>query len=138
MTGLPSGHGSRQQLGISAASLAELAGMFAVLSESTRLRLLEQLRGGPLSQSELVERLGAKQANVSKQLGVLHGAGLVSRERDGALVRYTISEPLVFELVFELCEIVYGNFRREAKVSLAKVRPTKASLKALRGTARRA
>jgi DNA-binding transcriptional ArsR family regulator len=105
---------------MSDAALSEVAAIFAVLSEPSRLRLLEQLRGGPLSVSELVERLDAKQANVSKQLGVLHGAGLVSRERDGALVRYAISEPLVFEL----CELVCGKLERDAK----------ASLKALRGT----
>jgi DNA-binding transcriptional ArsR family regulator len=105
------------------AVLAEVAAMFSVLGEPSRLRLLEQLRGGPLSVSELVERLGAKQANVSKQLSLLHGAGLVSRERDGALVRYAISEPFVFEL----CEAVCGKLKRDAEAGLKALRGRRAT-----------
>lgn len=64
--------------------------------------------------SKLVVRLeGAKQANVSKQLGVLYDAGLLSRRRTGNQIIYAVSEPAIFEL----CEIVCGKLRREAQAS---------------------
>jgi DNA-binding transcriptional ArsR family regulator len=109
---------------LSDAVIASVATVFAVLGEPTRLRLIEQLREGPLTVSELVERLGAKQANISKQLGVLHGAGLVAREREGALVRYSISEPLVLVL----CDTVCEKLKRDAEatvMALRRARPAK-------------
>jgi len=91
--------------------LESVAELFGVLAESTRLALLQELRGGPLAVGELVEALGAKQANVSKQLGILHSAGFVGRERQGNSVRYFIAD----ELVFRLCELVCAKLRREAE-----------------------
>lgn len=96
-------------------SLEAVARLFGVLAEPTRLALLQDLKAGPRSVSELVERLRAKQANVSKQLGVLHAAGLVARVRDGNVVRYSIAEPMIFEL----CELVCGKLRRDAERQLA-------------------
>ena len=115
MNVLPYGNKSRRLAALSDGVIAEVAGIFSVLGEPTRLRMVEQLREGPLCVSDLVERLGAKQANVSKQLGILHGAGLVARERDGAQVRYYISEPLVLEL----CDAVCAKLRRDAEATVA-------------------
>jgi DNA-binding transcriptional ArsR family regulator len=95
-------------------SLEAVARLFGVLAEPTRLEILQSLRDGPRSVSDLVESLGAKQANVSKQLGILHAAGLLSRERDGNVVRYSIAEPMIFEL----CELVCGKLRRDAERQL--------------------
>ncbi len=83
--------------------VSEVARVFAALAEPSRLRIIEQLRRGPLCVSELVERLGARQANVSKQLGVLHEARLVARERSGSQVRYRIADPIVSELCDAVC-----------------------------------
>lgn len=96
-------------------SLEAVARLFAVLAEPTRLAILQALKGAPKTVSELVNELGAKQANVSKQLGILHGAGLLARERDGNSVRYSIAEPMIFEL----CELVCGKLRRDAEQQLA-------------------
>lgn len=95
--------------------VAGVAAVFASLAEVTRLRIVEQLRGGPLRVGELVDRLGARQANVSKQLGVLFEAGLLARERDGAQVRYSIAEPLVIDL----CDAVCSKLRRDAEARVA-------------------
>lgn len=96
-------------------SLEAVARLFAVLAEPTRLAILQALKGAPKTVSELVSELSAKQANVSKQLGILFGAGLLARERDGNSVRYSIAEPLIFDL----CELVCGKLRRDAEQQLA-------------------
>ena len=96
--------------------------MFKVLGEPTRLMILRLLFKKPLTVSEIVLALESKQANVSKQLGMLHGAGLVSRKRCGNQVTYAIGEPMIFEL----CELVCGKLQRDA-VSHAKSMGVKAS-----------
>jgi DNA-binding transcriptional ArsR family regulator len=107
-------------------TLESVSRLFRVLAEPTRLDLLQHLKAGPITVSELIDATGQKQANVSKQLGILFTAGLVSRERDGNLVRYAIADPMVFDL----CELVCGKLRADAERQLAGL-PKKA--KARRG-----
>ena len=62
--------------------LADLiAQRFKVLSEPMRIKLLDRLRDGAATVHELTEALGASQQNVSKHLGVLLQAGMVSRAK---------------------------------------------------------
>ena len=91
-------------------ALAELiAQRFRVIGEPMRIRLLDALRDGPLTITELTEALGASQQNVSKHVGVLAQAGIVSRARDGNHVRCLIAD----ESIFELCELVCGGLREQ-------------------------
>jgi len=90
--------------------LAELiAKRFQVLSEPMRLRLLDSLRMAPATVTELQEATGSSQQNVSKHLGVLLAAGVVSREKDRNFSRYAIAD----EGVFDLCEHVCGGLRQQ-------------------------
>ena len=82
---------------------------FRVIGEPMRIRLLEQLRHGPATVGQLADTLSATQQNVSKHLGVLHQAGILSRQKQGTSVRYTI----VDNTVFELCELVCGRLRQQ-------------------------
>jgi DNA-binding transcriptional ArsR family regulator len=86
-----------------------IAQRFRVLAEPMRIKLLDQLRGGDATVGELQEAIGATQQNVSKHLGILHGAGMVTRTKAGNHVRYSIAD----EGVFELCEQVCGGVRRQ-------------------------
>ena len=95
---------------LSPLQLGEVANLFAVLSEPSRLQILQTLRSGPRSVTELVEACDLKQANVSKQLGTLYRARLVDRERDGNVIRYFIRDPMIFSL----CELVCGKLKRDA------------------------
>jgi DNA-binding transcriptional ArsR family regulator len=91
-----------------------IAQRFRVIGEPMRIKLLDRLREGPATVSELREPLGASQQNVSKHLGVLHQAGIVSRTKEGTAVRYAIAD----DSVFALCEQVCGGLRAQ----LAEVR----------------
>jgi DNA-binding transcriptional ArsR family regulator len=86
-----------------------IAGRFRVLAEPMRIRLLDELREGPATVGELHERVGASQQNVSKHLGVLLSARIVSRAKRGTSAVYEIAD----EGVFELCDLVCGGLRRE-------------------------
>lgn len=58
------------------------------LSDQSRLGILAELGSGERRVSELVERTGLLQPNVSKHLACLWGCGLVARERRGREVFY--------------------------------------------------
>ena len=87
----------------------QIAQRFRVLGEPMRIRILDTLRDGEANVQELTDALGTTQQNVSKHLGVLHAAGVVSRRRDGNRALYAISD----ESVFELCDTVCGGLRRQ-------------------------
>jgi len=86
-----------------------IAQRFRVIGEPMRIKLLDRLREGPATVNELRDAIGASQQNVSKHLGVLHQAGIVSRSKEGTAVRYAIAD----ETVFALCEQVCGGLRTQ-------------------------
>jgi DNA-binding transcriptional ArsR family regulator len=104
---------------LSQAQLQAVARMFDVLSQPSRLHLLQALHSGPLTVGELVEATGMKQANVSKHLGVLHAHHLIGRERAGTRVRYEIADPLIFSL----CQLVCGKVERDARAAVERFHP---------------
>jgi DNA-binding transcriptional ArsR family regulator len=97
-----------------------VAQRFRVLGEPMRIKLLDRLREGDATVAELQEALGASQQNVSKHLGILHAAGMVSRTKQGNHTRYAISDPSVFEL----CDQVCGGVRRQLAELDAILQPT--------------
>jgi DNA-binding transcriptional ArsR family regulator len=64
--------------------LAEAAPVFAALGDETRLQLVSRLcHEGPLSISRLSEGVSMTRQAISKHLGALEGAGLLTGERRG-------------------------------------------------------
>ncbi len=86
-----------------------VARRFRVIGEPARIRILDRLRDGEASVHELAEALAASQQNVSKHLGVLYEAGIVSRRREGTHAFYAIAD----ESVLDLCEEVCGGLQRQ-------------------------
>ncbi|PCC72203.1 DNA-binding transcriptional regulator, ArsR family [Nannocystis exedens] len=60
-----------------------LSTIFAALADPTRRAILERLRAGEASVVELAEPFALSVRAISKHIGVLEAAGLVTRERDG-------------------------------------------------------
>lgn len=101
------------------AQLQAVAGLFSVLAEDSRLHILQALQAGPLSVGELVEQTGMKQANVSRQLGTLQAAGILSRRQEGNRAIYSIELPLVFDL----CDLVCRGVAEQAAARAAALKP---------------
>ena len=68
-----------------------IAVMGKALASSRRLELLELLAQAPRTVDELAQASGQSTANTSQHLQVLHAAGLVTREREGTRVRYSLA-----------------------------------------------
>lgn len=87
-----------------------IAGRFRALAEPARLAILHELEGGELTVTELVQRTGMAQGNLSKHLQQLHAGGFLARRRHGLFVYYVLAD----EDVLELCEIMCGRLESEA------------------------
>ena len=103
---------------LEAPQLQAVADLFAVLSEPSRLRILQLLQHGSASVGQMVQRLGLKQANASKQLGILLSAGVIDRRQEGNRAIYSIAMPLVFDL----CDLVCRGVARQAEQRAAALR----------------
>ena len=88
-------------------ALELIAGRFRVLSNPTRLELLQLLCQQERTVSELVRETGHKQANVSKQLGQLDQAGMVRRRVDGNFVYYSIAD----DSLPRLCDVIRQSIK---------------------------
>jgi len=64
---------------------------FSAIAEPKRRRLLDMLAKGEQPVNDLVRTLGWAQPQVSKHLGVLRGAGLVSERRAGRQRVYRVN-----------------------------------------------
>ena len=97
---------------ISAPSKTNLqAKLFRGFSDPSRLGILDALRNGPLTVSEIVEATGLSQPNVSNHLGCLRDCGLVVAEQEGRYVTYHLSDDRVGELL-SLAESLLADVAR--------------------------
>jgi DNA-binding transcriptional ArsR family regulator len=88
-----------------------IAVRFKALAEPARLRILNALRDGERTVSELMEVTGLGQANVSKHLQLLHGHGFTDRRKEGLFVYYRLADASVFQL----CDLMCGRLAEEAR-----------------------
>jgi DNA-binding transcriptional ArsR family regulator len=95
--------------GLPKEALEQVAGYFQVLSEPTRLALLNLLRGGERNVGELALLCSCTAANVSRHLALLTQHGFVTRESRGTSVYYRIAD----ESVYALCDLVCGSVARQ-------------------------
>jgi DNA-binding transcriptional ArsR family regulator len=95
-----------------------VADRFKALAEPSRLGVLQALRGGGRTVSQLVADTGLGQANLSKHLQQLYAAGFLGRRREGVSVVYTLADADVLEL----CELMCRRLENEAASRLRTVR----------------
>jgi ArsR family transcriptional regulator len=89
--------------------LALVAERFKALAEPARLRILQALRTGEKTVSELIEETELTQANTSRHLQMLHSLGFVSRRKEGPYVVYRLAD----DSVFELCDLMCGRLEQQ-------------------------
>lgn len=84
------------------------ARFFRALAHPTRIRILETLAHGDRSVQELQEALGLGQPVVSQQLAVLRNQGIVTYEKQGLSVRYSLRDPAIEELL-AVAQRIFNN-----------------------------
>lgn len=76
------------------------------LADPKRLLILNALRDGERSVTDLVDELDIPQANVSQHLAVLRDRGLVMGRRDGQWVYYSLTSPKIVQAMDLLREVM--------------------------------
>lgn len=73
-------------------ALIDLAELFKVFGDSTRIKILSALRGGELCVCDISTVVGMTSSAVSHQLKILKNADLVSFRREGKTVFYSLAD----------------------------------------------
>lgn len=88
--------------------LYDLADLFKVFADTTRIKILYALMDSERSVSDIADIIGATQSAVSHQLRVLKQARLVKFQRDGKNVIYSLSDDHVYTMLAQgmthICE----------------------------------
>jgi DNA-binding transcriptional ArsR family regulator len=88
------------------------AKLFRGLGDSTRLSILECLREGEKSASQIVEETSQSQSNISNHLSCLLDCGLVKNRRQGKSIFYTLGSKEVSKLLEKSDAILAETARR--------------------------
>ena len=88
--------------------LYDLADLFKVFSDTTRIKILYSLMSGERCVADIAEAVSATQSAVSHQLRILKAARLVKFQRDGKNVLYSLADDHVYTMLAQgmshICE----------------------------------
>lgn len=79
--------------------LFDLADLFKVFGDSTRLRIMFTLSDGEMSVLKIAEALNMEQSTISHQLRVLRQNKLVRVRREGKQIYYSLDDDHVKEII---------------------------------------
>lgn len=89
-------------------NLYDLADLFKVFGDTTRIKILYSLMGQNLCVAHIAEAIGATQSAVSHQLRILKQARLVKAAREGKNVIYSLDDDHVYTMIAQgmnhICE----------------------------------
>ena len=86
-----------------------VAERFRALGEPARLAILDALRRGERTVTDIIEATQLSQANVSKHLRLLYALGFVSRRKEGLFTYYSVAD----KSIFDLCDLMCDRLRLE-------------------------
>lgn len=78
---------------------------FKVFSAEARIKIIELLKAAPLSVNTIAESLGISQSAVSQHLRILKQAGMVTDERKGYHIFYSLNKASLDKCQQELVKI---------------------------------
>ena len=75
--------------------LAGLADFFSIFSDATRMKIISALTITEMCVTDISEILGINQTTVSHQLKIMRQAGVVGFRREGKILFYFVTSPIV-------------------------------------------
>lgn len=98
---------------------------FIALSSPIRRRILAYLSKATLSSSEIADRFEMSKPSISKHLGILENAGLVTFEKKGQFVYYSLARENLIANLHDFLAVVCPESRVYRKESSAIARSKK-------------
>jgi len=96
------------------------ADFFKVLSNPTRIQILDTLRLGEQSVNSIAQWLEVEPSSVSQQLAVLRSRNLVVARKQGNQVFYSVRDPSISKVLDSALE-VFNNHLVDVKDALSKL-----------------
>lgn len=75
------------------------AEVFAAVGQPVRLAIVELLADGPMCVCDIAKQVRSERSNVSRHLGVLVQAGVLSCTKDGLKMIYALERPCILDAV---------------------------------------
>lgn len=91
------------------------AGIIKAMAHPTRLYIVDQLAREPHCVCKLTEMIGDDISTVSRHLSVLKNAGIISAERRGQQIYYTLRVPCVLNFFSCVETVIKLNIDEQAK-----------------------
>ena len=85
----------------------QIAECLKALAHPVRIKILKELEAGRKCVSELSEKIGVSQTNLSQHLGLLKDRGWVKRKREAVYVYYSLSDQEISVVLTRICEIIH-------------------------------
>ena len=98
-------------------SIFELhADVCKVFSNAKRLEILNTLRDGEMTASELIVRTSLSKANLSQHMSILKSKGVVVSRREGINIYYRISNSKITQACDLMREVLLAQLQEKGKM----------------------
>ena len=98
------------------------AAICQTLANPKRLEIIDRLRKGEMSVSQLAEAMQIAQANLSQHLAVMRQKGIVETRRESLNVYYRLGDPKIVQACDLMRQVLLEHLERGAKQVRAKKR----------------
>ncbi|MBI5188025.1 MAG: winged helix-turn-helix transcriptional regulator [Nitrospirae bacterium] len=86
------------------------------LGNPKRLEIIDALKDGELTVTELVEQLKIPKANVSQHLAILRSKKLVVTRREGLNIYYSIANPKIVKVCGMMREVLFEQLEEGGRL----------------------
>jgi len=93
------------------------ASICQTLANPKRLEVIDRLRDGEQSVSELAEAMKIGQANLSQHLAVMRQKGIVATRREGLNVYYRLSNPKITKVCDLMRQVLLEHLEAGAELA---------------------
>lgn len=101
-------HNPRESAHLDIAKATELAEIFRLMGDQSRLRIIVACTRGPICVSDMASQLELEQSLVSHHLRLLRAARIVRAERRGKQIFYSVADDhiscVIADMVDHICE----------------------------------
>jgi len=87
------------------------------LSHPKRLEILNNLRDGEKSVSELLSVVASSKANLSQHLAILRGKRIISSRREGVNIFYRLANPKMIKACDIIREVLFEELVEDTRMS---------------------
>lgn len=85
------------------------------LANPKRQEILDNLRHQEMTVSELAEKIGISQANLSQHLAILRGKGIVSVRREGINIHYSLANRKIIEAFDLISQVLQDSLASQTE-----------------------